>query len=346
MREHYETIIIGAGQAGLAMGYYLKKRNQHFLILDNSQSIGDSWRNRYDSLILFTSRANSCLPGMKVPGAPDGYPTKDEIATYLKEYAQHYEIPVKLNTKVENLSKSEGIFTIATNTEEAYTANNVVIATGPFQQPAIPSFSNNLSDGVFQIHSAYYRNPEQLNSGPTVIIGGGNSGMQIAAELSATREVYLSISKRPIFIPDSLFKKDIFWWFKSIGILNVSVNSRLGKFLRERDPIIGLETQKLIRSGNITLLPRTISAKADKLLFENNEGIETANIIWATGYRSDYNWIKLPHIFDNKGQPIHKRGVTEEKGLYFLGLPWQHRRGSALLLGVGDDAAYLAKEID
>lgn len=346
MSKHYETIIIGAGQAGLAMGYHLKKMNHHFLIIDSTQSIGDSWKNRYDSLVLFTSRANSCLPGLKVPGIQSGYPTKDEIADYLIQYVNHYQLPVKLNTKVERLSKSEQQFIISTNTGESFTANHVIIATGPFQQPIVPSFSNNLSGDITQIHSAYYRNPDQLADGLTVIIGGGNSGMQIAAELSACRkEVYLSVGKRPIYIPKSLLEKDIFWWLKSIGIMKVSANSRLGKILKDKDPIIGLETKELIRSGKITLLPRATSANSNTLIFENGRDIKPANIIWATGFRSSYEWIDMPHIFDDKGLPKHTRGVTEESGLYFIGLPWQYRRGSALLLGVGDDASYLAKQI-
>lgn len=340
-----DTIVIGAGQAGLAMGYFLKKSNRTFLLLDKNKRIGDSWRNRYDSLILFTPRSHSALPGLQLLGDKHGYPTKDELADYLENYSNQFDIPVKLKTSVKSLSKIDGIFHVLTENSELYKAKNIVVASGPFQQPFYPKFSKEIPDEVFQIHAADYRNPGQLNEGSTVVVGGGNSGMQIAVELSPDREVYLSLGKKPKYLSYEILGKSIFWWFGVLGISKLTIDSKLGQLLKRNDPIIGTESKALIKSKRIKLLPRATGFKEDKMIF-GNQSFKPNNIIWATGYRPDYQWIHIPHIFDTYGNPIHNRGVTSEPGLYFLGLSWQYRRGSALLLGVGDDAKYLVHQID
>ncbi|MEB2298566.1 NAD(P)/FAD-dependent oxidoreductase [Lysinibacillus xylanilyticus] len=347
MLNIYNTIIIGGGQAGLAMGYYLKKSKHKFLILDAHIEVGDSWRIRYDSLQLFTPRSHSSLPGLALNGDQNGYPTKDEIANYLKDYQKKFELPISLESKVTKVTKKDGIFKISTIFKETYFCKNIIIATGPFQVPFIPKISDFVSSEVYQCHTVDYKNPSQLREGQALVIGGGNSGMQIAAELANSKKnVSLSISKNPKFFPYTVFNKSIFWWLSKFGILRFTINSKIGRKIKENDPIIGEEVKSLIKNKEIKVFPRAISVMKDKVSFEDGQSIHPKNIIWATGFKNDYSWIDVnKEIFDDNGYPIHKRGVTKEPGLYFIGLSWQYRRGSALLLGVGEDAEYLAETI-
>ncbi|CAM4396389.1 oxidoreductase [Bacillus manliponensis] len=345
MINRYNTIIVGAGQAGLAMGYYLRDITSSFLLIESHARLGDSWRLRYDSLILFTPRSHSALPGMSLPGNQNGYPTKDELADYLEEYSEKFHLPVKLNTKITKVFKEKGNFHIITNSGEEFSTKNLIIATGPFQQPYIPDFSDEIPNDIFQIHSAYYKNPSQLKEGTTLVVGGGNSGMQIATELSSTREVYISLGKKPKFLPYQVLNKSIFWWFGVLGLSRLTVDSKLGQALKKNDPIIGKEIIPLVKEGKVKMLPRTTGFIDQKVKFENGNQVQPENIIWATGFKPDYNWLDISNIFDKKGLPIHERGVTKEPGLFFIGLSWQYRRGSALLLGVGEDAEFLVGKL-
>ncbi|WP_026583996.1 flavin-containing monooxygenase [Bacillus sp. J33] len=341
----YDVVVIGAGQAGLAMGYYLKKQNVSFLLLDQGSEIGESWRNRYDSLTLFTPRMYSSLPGLSLKGESNQYPGKDEISDYLDRYAKEFSLPVKLDTSVTNLIKERDEFVLATNYGE-YRCKNVIVATGPFQKPNIPEFAKHLSKDVLQLHSSQYKNPAQLSDGPTLVVGGGNSGAQIAVELSRDRDVYLSVGHSPTFLPQDFGNKSIFWWFDKLGLLKANVHSRIGQLIKNRpDPIFGYELKTQLRKGRIKQKPKAISAIQDAILFEDHTEDMVKNVIWSTGFISDYSWISIPSLLDEKGLPKHKRGVTDVDGLYFLGLPWQYRRGSALLQGVGADAEYLAVQI-
>lgn len=341
----YDVVIIGAGQAGLAMGFYLKKTNQSFLILDKLKEIGELWRNRYDSLTLFTPRAYSELPDFQMRGPRHGYPTKDEVADYLANYASYHSLPIQLNTSVMRVSKTIKGFQIETTNEIIYT-KNVVIATGPFQEPIIPDLVENMSNHVFQTHSSQYKNSSQLQSGSVLVVGGGNSGAQIAVELAKDRDVYLSVSQKLTFIPQNLGGKSIFWWFDTFGILKARTTSRFGTFIKNRpDPIFGFELKKAIQSKKIILKPRTTSIKEDTFFFKDKSALKVSNVVWATGFKPNYQWLHIPDALQQNGQPQHKRGITTIKGLYFLGLPWQFRRGSALLQGVGDDAKYISQHI-
>lgn len=338
--ERIHTLVIGAGQAGLSMGYFLKSRTDSFLLVDANERIGDSWRKRYDSLILFTPRAYSALPGLPFPGESDGYPTKDEVADYLELYANHFNLPVKLNTKVKTLTRDESHFIIETN-HTVYHAQNVVIATGPFHKPFVPVLSRKLANDVFQFHSAEYRNPQQLREGSVLIVGAGNSGVQIATELAQNREVHMSVGKTIKMLPHRIFNKSLFWWFDTLRISNVTIDSKLGKYLSLNDPIIGEEAKPLINNGVIRIKPRTVGVNGKKIFFDDQSYCEVNNVIWATGFRPDYSWIKISGILDQNGRSMHTRGVTMVPGICFLGLSWQYTRGSALLLGVGKDAEYL-----
>jgi len=337
----YDVVVIGGGQAGLAVGYYLKQQNRSFVILDKGSEAGETWRNRYDSLVLFTPRYYSSLPGLKLDGNVEGYATKNEIAEYLKKYSRQFELPIHFNTEVYSLHKSEDKFYIQTNHED-YVAREVIIATGPFQRPFIPAMSLAVSQEVFQVHTDQYMNPKQLHNGSVLVVGAGNSGAQIAVELAQEREVYLSVGHPISFMPLQLIGKSIFWWFGKLGILSANTDSRLGKLVRNRpDPIFGFQLKALIKQGKVKMLPRTVSVRDKLIHFEDGKSIQVNNIVWATGFHSDYSWIQIPNVVDDKGKPIHDRGVTKIKGLYFVGLPWQYTRGSALIGGVAQDAEYI-----
>ncbi|WP_419886983.1 flavin-containing monooxygenase [Neobacillus niacini] len=341
----YDVLVIGAGQAGLSMGYFLKKTKLNFLILDKGSEIGLGWKNRYDSLTLFTPRTYSSLPGLSLKGEEKQYPTKDEISDYLSLYAKVFSIPIQLNTTVTKVDKEENCFRLYTNQGE-YQCKNVIVTTGPFQEPYIPEFSQHLSEKIQQLHSSQYKNPSQLQHGTTLVVGGGNSGAQIAVEISHVRNVYLSVGQPIRYLPQDIGSKSIFWWFDKLGVLKANVNSKVGQFIKNKpDPIFGFELRSQLKSGDIILKPRVTSADRSVVFFENDNSLEVSNVIWSTGFKSDYSWINIPSIFNEVGTPLHNRGITTMKGLCFLGLPWQYRRGSALLHGVGYDAEYLIKKL-
>ncbi|MFB1100437.1 flavin-containing monooxygenase [Terribacillus sp. JSM ZJ617] len=341
----YNTIVIGAGQAGLAIGYCLKQFNHSFLILDRGQEVGEVWNKRYDSLVLFTPRSFSSLPGLELNGDPNGFPSKDEISQYLKDYALSFNLPIKHNTNVTNVQKKKNIYYVSTEHME-YKAENIIIATGPFQKPRTPDFSNNLSKEIVQLHSSEYQNPSQLKEGNVLVVGGGNSGSQIAVEISREKKTYLSTSKRLTLLPLTIRSKSIFWWFDKVGVLKAPFNSFLGKLIQKRgDPIFGLELKYAIRNGSVFIKNRSMDGKENKVIFQDNTFLDVNNIIWATGFIPDYSWLNVSGVLDEKGNPKHNRGITNIEGLYFLGLPWQYRRGSALLQGVGYDAKYIVDQI-
>lgn len=341
----YQTIIIGAGQAGLSMGYYLKEMNQSFLILDKSQAIGDGWRNRYDSLVLFTPRMYSSLPGLQLGGNPHEFPEKDEIVQYLKRYAESFQLPVQLQTEVRRVWKEQNHFYIQTKDQE-YESENVIIASGPFQVPNIPAFARSISPEIIQMHSSEYKNPADLIEGNVLVVGGGNSGAQIAVELSNERETYLSVSQKMKFLPLTIGNKSIFWWFDKLGLLKAPSHSWIAKKIQASgDPIFGSSLKKALASGTVIQKSRAVDGKDTIIRFQDQKTLDVQNIIWSTGFNLDYSWLEVKGALNDEGRPFHQRGVTQIEGFYFLGLPWQYRRGSALLHGVGEDAKYIAEHI-
>jgi putative flavoprotein involved in K+ transport len=332
-----DVVVIGASQSGLAIGYHLAHRGVSFVILDAGSTIGQVWRSRWDSLKLFTPGQYSGLPGMAFPSPNDTYPTKDDVASYLQSYVSAFDLPVKLNAKATSLTEREGKYLVRT-ADEGFTADQVVVATGPFQVPFVPPVTRD--DTVFQIHSADYRNPSQLPDGEVLVVGGGNSGFQIAEELAATRKVTLAVGQRVPSLPQRLLGKDLFWWLSGVGFMKVSTDSRLGRKLAKRDVLIGSSPRGLRRSG-VTLRKRLTNLVGRRALFDDGSGQDIDVIIWATGYRPDFSWIEIPGIKNADGTIVHRRGVTDASGLFFIGLPWQHTRGSALIGFVKGDAAFI-----
>ena len=338
-----DVVVVGGGQAGLAMAWHLARRGLRFVVLEAGPEIGHTWRSRWDSLTLFTPAQHDALPGMPFPGRPDTYPTKDPVADYLQDYAAAFNLPVRLNARVSHLSKTAEGFEIGTQAD-VFRARQVVAAAGPFQTPFIPPAAQRLDGAVTQLHSAGYRNPQALPAGPALVVGGGNSGFQIAEELAAAgRRVDLSIATKQPVLPQRLAGKDLFWWLTHLGLMRVSTESRLGRRMSSRDFIIGSSRRRLQKKG-VRFRPRLTGAGGRTAQFADGGTLDAGVVIWATGYRPDYSWIDIPDVVQD-GQVTHRRGVTEVPGLYFLGLTWQHTRGSALLGFVNDDAAYLAGRI-
>lgn len=347
MIKQFDVIVIGAGQAGLSIGYYLSQASLSYVLIDSNKRVGDSWRNRYDSLVLFTPRSYSDLPGLPFPGDRNGVPTKDEVADYLEMYAQNFSIPIYQNTTVEKLEKTPTGFRLNTNSGELH-AKSVVIATGPFHTPYVPKWSQEISKDVFQVHTDSYKNLAQLKEGPVLIVGMGNSGAQIATEIAKGHQVFLSNGQSRKFLPLSIFGKNIFWYLDKLGILQAHVKTKLGAWIsKQPDPIFGYgkELKKEINMGTIREKPRAISTDGKSICFDDGTRIEVNNIVWATGFRPDYRWIQISGILNENGKPSHNRGISPVPGLYFLGLPWQYKRGSALIGGVGEDAKHIFEKV-
>jgi putative flavoprotein involved in K+ transport len=342
--EHVDVLVIGAGQAGLAVGWHLRQRGiKSFLLLDAGPEVGHMWRNRWDSLRLFTSSEYDGLPGMPFPAAAATYPTKDQVADYLRDYAAAFELTVRLNTRVTRLSRTGDTFLAETSTG-VLTAQQVVIATGPFQTPVIPPMAGGLAADVVQLHSAAYRNPGQLPDGPVLVVGAGNSGLQIACELAVTRPVTVAVGRRPPMLPQRFLGRDLFWWLTRLGVITKTAESRLSRRLRKKgDLVIGTRWRDLARLG-IHVRPRLEDIDRRTAMFADGTISEIAAVVWATGFRTDYTWLDIPAAVGD-GAVGHKRGVTSVPGLSILGLPWLHTRGSALLGFVQDDAAWLAAHI-
>jgi putative flavoprotein involved in K+ transport len=344
--NHFDTVVIGGGQAGLAIGYYLAQQDRDFVIVDACDQVGDAWRHRWDSLRLFSSYRYSSLPGIPFPESDDGFPTKDEMADYLETYAARFDLPVRRNTKVELLTRNDPHYVLDAGSR-CFTADHVVVATGPFHHPNIPAFAENLDPKITQLHSREYRNPGQFPDGDILVVGAGNSGTEIAVELATKRRIWLS-GPDTGRIPLGFFNTQVFWWL--FGRV-LTVDTWIGRKLKERtreqgDPLVR-RTSTDSHSANIERVPRTIGVEDGKPLLKDGRVIDVAGVVWATGFHPDFSWIELSGIIlDKNGYPDHERGVVdEEPGLYFLGLPYQYTLVSATVGGVGNDARYIADHI-
>ena len=340
--DRFEVAVVGAGQAGLAMGFFLAKEGRHFTILEGADSIGAAWRTRWDSLVLFTPRRYDSLPGLQFPGNPDGYPERDEVIEYLEKYASTLELPVQLDSPVQTLTPIAGGFLLDLGTR-TIEAQQVVVATGPFQVPRVPAFASALAPDVFQVHSTGYQRPSDVPEGTVVVVGGGNTGFQIAKELSTTHRVHLAIGSRQTPLPQRLLGRDLFWWLTKTGLIEKTAESRIGRRARHRDTLIGSSPRDVKRHG-VTVQSRVVAASDREVTFADGSELDVDAVVWATGYRSEYGWIDLP-VVDTDGRVVHRRGVTDVPGLFFLGLTWQHTRGSALLGWIKDDAEFISERI-
>ncbi len=342
-RERFDVVVIGAGQAGLAMGYFLAREGLRFTIVDAADSIGSAWRTRWDSLVLFTPRRYSALAGLDFPGDPDGYPTRDEVIAYLEQYAERFALPVEVSSAVRSLSEDDGTFVLELD-DRTIEADQVAVATGPFQVPSVPALAGELASDIFQTHSTGYMRPSDVPEGTVVVVGGGNTGYQIAKELSGTHQVHLAVGARQKPLPQTVLGRDLFWWLTKTRLIKKTVDSRIGRRLQQSDTLIGSSPRELRKRYGIDMKPRVVRATGRTISFADGSDLDVDAVIWATGYRSDHAWIEPP-VLGADGRVQHHRGVTEVPGLFFLGLSWQHTRGSALIGWVKDDAEFIAQQI-
>src|SRR3954469_10904957 len=339
-----DVAVIGGGQAGLAIGHFLARAGRRFLILEAGESVGTAWRERWDSLVLFTPRRYDALPGLPFPGDPGGYPGRDEVVAYLEQYARTFDLPVRFRSQVRSLEAGDDGFVLELADGRRVEADQVVVATGPFHVPSMPALADELDPALFQAHSVAYRSPSGVPDGTVLVVGGGNTGFQIAKELSATHTVHLAIGSRQTPPPQQLVGRDVFWWLTRLGLLDKSVDSRLGRRAQGRDTLVGSSSRELQRRVGVGVKPRVVGASGRTVRFADGSALDVDAVVWATGYRPDHAWIDLD-VTDEGGRLRHRRGVSDVRGLYFLGLSWQHTRGSALLGFVKDDAEFIAGSI-
>lgn len=344
-------VIIGAGQAGLATGYFLQTFGLKFIILADDERIGDSWRNRWDSLRLFTPAFYNHLPGMNFPaGDPEYLPDKNEVADYLEAYAEAFDLPIRLETRVTHIRREEEAFLLTTGAGPIRAAH-VVVATGAYRTPHIPPVADEIPETIFTCHSSEYTNPAQLQAGNVLVVGAGNSGTQIATQIAtddASRRVWLVGPDRGR-LPRRLLGLDIYRWIGPT-LLKLSRTSFLGRRLYEKvsdqgDPVFNTEYAK-IQDAGVERVDERITAVEDGCP-ATDEGIrfDVDNIIWCTGFTPDFSWIDID-ICQESGAPRHEHGIVPEApGLYFVGLPWLDRLNSSLIGGVGRDAEHIATHI-
>lgn len=350
MSEHFDTVVIGGGQAGLAMGYHLSRLKRPFVILDGNARPGDNWRTRWDSLRLFTPARYDALPGSRYPAPPWSYPSREEFADYLASYAEKYELPVRNNVRVTSLSHNGHRFAIEAEGQHLE-ADNVVVAAGWDRKPKVPAFARDLNPAVRQFTAASYKSPKDVAAGPVLVVGAGNSGADIALELAATRKTYLS-GRHPGEIPwpiDAVAARPltlaVFFAFSHILTLNTPMGRKARpQILAHSGPLVRVKNRDLVRAG-VERVPRTEGSKDGLPLLADGRTLEVANIIWCTGFRPDLEWIHLP-VFGPDGGPEQDRGVVRaQAGLYFLGAVFQQSLASSMIHGVGRDAAFIARHI-
>lgn len=346
-----DTIVIGGGQAGLATGYHLARRGVRFEILDAHSRVGDAWRNRWDSLRLFTPSAFVGLPGLPYRNGHNHFPTKDSMANYLESYARRFRLPVRNNTKVDKLSRHGERFLIQAGGRN-FEASTAVVAMANYQVPKRPAFAQELDPQITQIHSFDYKNPSQLQDGAVLVVGVGNSGADIALEVAKTRKTWISGKESghvPFPIDGFLGRAVLFRIVRFIGHNVLSLSTPVGRRLRPKlltqtTPLVRVKPRDLDNAG-IERVPKVVGVRGGKPLLTDGRTLDVSNVIWCTGFESGFSWIDIP-VFDHQGQPMQDRGVAKEvPGLYFVGLHYQYAMSSATLIGVGRDAERVANAI-
>jgi putative flavoprotein involved in K+ transport len=348
--EHFETVIIGGGQAGLSVGYHLSRRDRQFVILDANERIGDAWRKRWDSLRLFTPARYDGLAGWRFPAPAVSFPTKDEMADYLESYAARFDLPVRTSVKVDGLSREGDGYVVASG-DRRFEAEHVVVATGANQVPKVPAFADELHSSIVRLHSSQYRHPSQLQKGPVLVVGVGNSGAEIAFEVSRTHPTFLSgkPSGQIPFRHGPAMARFVFPVIRFVGHHVLTLRTPIGrkvqpKFISHGAPLIRVKLKDLAAAG-VKQVPRTVGTEGGRPALEDGRVLDVSNVIWCTGFREEFPWTDLP-VFGEDGHPLHERGVVVgEPGLYFVGLLFQYAATSDVLPGVGRDAEYIAKHI-
>lgn len=343
-----DVLVIGAGQAGLAAGYHLKKAGLKFRILERGSRIGDSWRSRYDSLLLFTPRHMSALPGLALDGDPKGFPSRDEYADYLERYVAEIELPITFKTSVIKLKKTPaGLFEAVLSTTSRILARSVIVATGTFEKAIVPKEASGFSSKVKQITVEAYRNPLQMPKGAVLIVGDGASGRDIAFELHNSHDVTLASGRKRTLFPETFLGRNIWKWMDLAGFLSAPRKSGIGGWLMRMDPIPGrVRSLKALAVSGIKLKPRLVTADRETAGFQDGSSQPVRTVIWAVGYGRRSSWIDVPGSKDLNGNPVHTDGVSPAEGLFYMGRPWQRNWASGLIGGVGDDAELIIAKIN
>ena len=339
-----DVLVIGAGQAGLALAWYLNLQGVRYLLVDAAPAVGHSWRNRWDSLRLFTPAQYDSLPETPFPARGDTYPTKDQVADYLTGYAEKNNVPVLTGTRVTRLEPTDDGHFVAHTPQGQFTARQVVIATGAFHEPHIPTIDGSFDPEVRQLHSSQYRNPASVPTGRVLVVGAGNSGLQIAEELNADRDVVVAAGTQPTALPQRFAGRDLFWWLLKLGLMDKSPDSALARRIRARgDLVIGTNRRRIAREG-VDFRGRLITAAGRTVSFADGSAAEVDAVVWATGFKPDFTWIDAD-VTTRDGGIRNQAGRTDLPGLWVLGQPWQRTRGSSLLGFVQRDAAHVAAQL-
>jgi putative flavoprotein involved in K+ transport len=348
--ERVETVIVGGGQAGLAVGYHLARRGRPFVILDANERVGDAWRKRWDSLRLFTPARYDGLPGWRFPARGWTFPTKDEVGDYLEEYAKRFDMPVRTGVNVDGLSRVGDRFVITWG-DRRLEADNVVIATGASSTPRVPAFARELDHRIVQLHSAEYRNPSQLQDGDLLVVGAGNSGAEISFELGPLHRTWLA-GEGTGEIPvrhGSPQARVVLPVIRFVGHHVLTRGTPLGrkvapKVIGHGTPLIRTKMRDLAGIG-VERVPRVSGVRDGLPVLDDGRVLDVANVVWCTGFRPDFRWVDLP-VFGGDGQPIHDRGIVRsEPGLYLVGQVFLYAATSEVLPGVGRDAKHIATQI-
>jgi len=352
--ERHETIVVGAGQCGLAAAYYLAKHGIDFVVLEANDRVGDTWRSRYDSLRLYSPAKYDGLPGLAFPHPRNAYPTGHQMADYLESYAAHFELPARTGVAVDSLRPADGVNDgyVITAGDRTFESAQVVIATGYFRQPHVPDFAADLDPGIRQFHSSDYRAPSQLADGRVLVVGVSHSGADLAFEAAQSHRTILS-GKGHGQLPFSVDSRTgrIAWpimKFVAWNLLTLStpIGRKMAPEIRKGGaPLLRYRRADLLKAGVEMVEARTVGVQDGKPSLADGRVLDVANVIWCTGFRPDYSWIHLP-ILDDHGWPEQERGVvTSAPGLYFLGLLFQYGFTSMLVVGAGRDAAYVVDRI-
>ena len=349
--ERFDTIVIGGGQAGLSVGYHLRRLGRPFVILDAGERVGDSWRTRWDSLRLFTPAWADALTGMPFPAPRNSFPTKDEMADYLESYATRFELPVRLGVTVDQLSRRHGRFRVSAG-EQRWDADHVVVAMSTWQQPRRPVFAAGLDPDIRQLHSAEYRNPAQLGAGDVLVVGASNSGAEVALDVASSHRTWLS-GRHPGHVPfriDGALGRCVLPLvlrvvFHRVLTVNTPPGRKLARHVRQHGlELVRTKPADLIAAG-IQRAPRVVGVRDGLPQLEGGQVLDVANVIWATGYQPGYSWIRLP-VLDEDGYPVHKRGIAVGlPGLAFVGFPFVHSASSGMIHGLWRDATHVAAHI-
>lgn len=349
---YVDTLVIGAGQSGLAVGYHLGQRGVPYAIVDANARIGDAWRHRWDSLRLFTPNRLNALPGMPQAGYRWRFPSKDELADYLESYARHFEIPVETGVRIERLFRQGERF-VAVAGDRRFEADNVVVAMSSWQQPRVPAFAGELDASIVSLHVADYRNPDQLQEGGVLVVGAGNSGAEVAMELARTHEVWLSgpDTGHIPFRPESVMARVLMPFIGRVVFHRVLTTSTpIGRKARPKmvatgEPLLRVKPKDLTAAG-VERVPRVTGIENGQPRLEDGRRLDVANVVWCTGFHPGFSWIDLPGVEDGSSEPDHHRGIVEATpGLFFVGLKFLHSVSSEQIHGVGRDAARITEAI-